>query len=152
MEALMRIRIQVLIEPDQESVVPPHIEEVACFERGPLSPETLGLRLDEAKQMLAGVQQAMTASQVEEYVEQQCQCPHCQQPLAYKGHHQIGVRTLFGKLTLSSPRLYTCSCQSHQKRSWSPIAALFSERSTPELLCQEVRWASLLSYAVILLQ
>ena len=143
----MRIRIQVLIEADHEAV-PPHVEEVACFERGPLSPETLGLRLDEAKQTLAGVQQVMTTQQVEEYVEQQRQCSHCQQPLARKGHHQVGMRTLFGKLTLSSPRLYTCSCQPRQKRSWSPIAALFPERSTPELLCQEVRWASLLSYGV----
>jgi hypothetical protein len=143
----MRIRVQVLIESDQEAT-PPHIEEVACFRRDQLSPETLGLRLDEAKQMLAGVQQLMTAQQVENYVEQQRQCPHCQQPLTCKGHHQIGVRTLFGKLTLSSPRLYTCSCQPHQQHSWSPVAALFYERSTPELLYQEVRWASLLSYGV----
>src|SRR6266487_1210271 len=146
-ETLMRIRVQVLIESDQEAA-PLHVEEVACFERDQLTPETLGLRLDEAKQMLASVQQVMTESQVEEYVELQRQCSHCQQPLACKGHHQIDVRTLFGKLTLSSPRLYTCSCQSHQKRSWSPVAALFSERSTPELLYQEVRWASLLSYGV----
>ncbi len=144
----MRIRIQVLIESDQESAVPLHIEEVACFERGTLLPETLGLRLDEAKQMLAGVQQVMTTQQVEDYMEQQRQCLDCQQSLACKGHHQISVRTLFGKLTLESPRLYTCSCQPHQKRSWSPVAALFPERSTPELLYQEVRWASLLSYGV----
>ncbi len=143
----MRIRVQVLIESDQEAP-PLRVEEVVCFERDQLSPETLGLRLEEAKQMLAGVQHVITESQIEEYVEQQRQCSHCQQPLAYKGHHQIGVRTLFGKLTLSSPRLYTCSCQPHQKQSWSPVAALFSERSTPELLCQEVRWASLLSYGV----
>ncbi len=141
----MRIRVYVLIESDQEAT-PPHVEEVACFERDHLSPETLGLRLDEAKQMLAGVQQVMTAQQIEDYVEQQRQCPHCGQLLACKGYHQIGVRTLFGKLTLSSPRLYTCACQPHQKRSWSPVAALFPERSTPELLYQEVRWASLLSY------
>src|SRR5258708_572583 len=144
----MRIRVQVIIEADQESAIPVHIEEVACLERGPLSPETLGLRLDEAKQMLAGVQQVMTAQQIEDYVEQQCQCSHCQQPLACKGHHQIGVRTLFGKLTLESPRLYNCACQLQQQNSWSPVAALFSERSIPELLCQEVRWASLLSYGV----
>ena len=144
----MRIRVQVIIEADQESVVPLHIEEVACLERGPLSPETLGLRLDEAKQMLAGVQQVMTAQQIEDYVEQQRQCSHCGQLLAGKGHHQIGLRTLFGKLTLSSPRLYTCLCQPQQLRSWSPVAALFPERSTPELLCQEVRWASLLPYGV----
>jgi hypothetical protein len=144
----MRIRIQVIIEADQESVIPLHSEEVACFERGTLSAETLGLRLDEAKQMLAGVQQVMAESQVEEYVEQQRQCPHCQQSLPCKGHHQISVRTLFGKLTLESPRLYTCPCRPQEKRSWSPVATLFPERSTPELLCQEVRWASLLSYGV----
>jgi hypothetical protein len=144
----MRIRVQVLIESDQESAVPLYVKEVACFEREQLSPETPGLRLEEAKQMLAGVQHVMTESQVEEYMEQQRQCPHCQRPLVCKGHHHIGVRTLFGKLTLESPRLYTCSCQPHQKRSWSPVAALFPERSTPELLYQEVRWASLLPYGV----
>jgi hypothetical protein len=99
----MRIRIQVFIEADHEATAT-CVEEVACFERGSLSPETLGLQLDEAKQLLADIQQIMTAQQVEEYVEQQRQCSHCQQPLACKGHHQIGLRTLFGKLTLSSPR------------------------------------------------
>ncbi len=143
----MRIRVQVLIESDQETT-PSHVKEVACFERDQLSPETLGLRLDEAKQLLAGVQQVMTAQQIEDYLEQQRQCSHCQQPLACKGHHQISMRTLFGKLTLSSPRLYTCSCQPQQQHSWSRVAALFPERDTPELLCQEVRWASLLSYGV----
>src|SRR5437667_1515011 len=132
---MMRIRVQIIIESDQEAA-PPHVEEVACFQRGTLSPETLGLQRTFAKQMLAGVQQVMTESQVEEYVQQQRQCPHCQQCLAYKGHHQIGMRTLFGKLTLISPRLYTCSCQPQGKGSWSPVAALFSERSTPELLYQ----------------
>jgi len=143
----MRIRIQVIIEADHEATAP-CVEEVACFERGSLSPETLGLQLDEAKQLLAGVQHIMTAHQVEEYVEQLRRCSHCQQPLACKGHHQIGLRTLFGKVTLASPRFYTCACQPQQKRSWSPVAALFSERSTPELLCQEVGWASLLPYGV----
>src|SRR5947207_12136562 len=87
-EQVMRIRIQVIIEADQEAT-PACVEEVACFERGPLSPETLGLRLDEAKQMLVGVQQVMATQQVEEYVEQQHRCSHCQQPLTCKGRHQI---------------------------------------------------------------
>lgn len=143
----MRIRVQVIIESDHEAT-PPHVEEVACLERGPLTPETLGLRLSEAKQVLAGVQQVMAEHQIEDYMESQRQCPHCQRLLTCKGHHQIGLRTLFGKLTLQSPRLYTCSCQLQEKRSWSPVAALFSERSTPELLCQEVRWASLMSYGL----
>ena len=58
----MRIRVQVLIESNQEAA-PLHAEEVACFERNQLTPETLGLRLDEAKQMLASV--CRTAEQVQ---------------------------------------------------------------------------------------
>ena len=42
----MRIRVQVIIESDQEIALP-HVEEMACFERGELT--------DEAKQVLAGV-------------------------------------------------------------------------------------------------
>ena len=61
----MRIRIQVIIEADHEAT-PACVEEVACFKRGSLSPETLGLQLDEAKQLLAGVQQVIAESQVEE--------------------------------------------------------------------------------------
>ena len=41
----MHIRVQVLIESDQEAV-PLRVEEVACFERDQLSPETLGLPRD----------------------------------------------------------------------------------------------------------
>jgi hypothetical protein len=41
----MRIRVQVIIELEQETASP-HVEEVACLERGELTPETLGLRLD----------------------------------------------------------------------------------------------------------
>lgn len=67
-ETMMRIRVQMIIETDQETT-PLHVEEVACFERGTLTPETPGLRLDEAKQVLAGVQQVMTAQQVENYKE-----------------------------------------------------------------------------------
>src|SRR2546421_8820239 len=95
------IRVQVIVEADQGSAAPSHIEEVAYFERGALTPETLGLRLDEAKQILAGVQQVLVAQQVEDYVQQQRQCSHCHELLARKGYHQIGLRTLFGKLTLS---------------------------------------------------
>jgi hypothetical protein len=69
-EALMRIGVQVVIESYQETT-PLHVEEVVCFNRGELTPETLGLRLDEAKQILAGVQQAVMAQQVEDYVEHQ---------------------------------------------------------------------------------
>jgi hypothetical protein len=58
---MMRIRVQVIIESDQEAT-PAHVEEVVCFQRDALTPETLGLRLGEAKELLARVQQVVTGS------------------------------------------------------------------------------------------
>ena len=91
----MRIRIQVIIEADHEAT-PTCVEEVACFERGSLSPETLGLQLDEAKQLLAGVQHIMTAQQVEDYVDHQRPYPHCR---CYPPHfYTLWLRKVVGAL------------------------------------------------------
>ena len=58
------------------------------------------------------------------------------------------MRSLFGTLTLDSPRFSTCPCQSHPQRSWSAVAALFPERTTPEFLALQVKWAALFSYGM----
>ncbi len=142
----MRLRVQIMIEPDDSA--PPVVEEVACIERTTLSPATLGLTLAEAKAVLGQIQETMTAQQVSACIAQYEYCPHCQRPLAKKGQHEFVMRTLFGTLMLESPRFYTCPCQSHSQRSWSPVAALFPERTTPEFLAFQVKWASLLSYGI----
>jgi hypothetical protein len=56
----MRIKVQVVIEPDDEGAGSVH--EVAELERGALQAETLGLGLEEAKDLLAQVQE-MVAEQ-----------------------------------------------------------------------------------------
>ena len=57
-------------------------------------------------------------------------------------------RTLFGKLQLQSLRLYHCVCQPHPTRTFSPLAQLLSERTSPELLYLESKFASLMSYGL----
>jgi hypothetical protein len=54
----MRMRIQVIIESDNHDT--PVTEEVACIQREDLAQETLGLTLDEAKELLANVQAKMS--------------------------------------------------------------------------------------------
>lgn len=70
----MRMKIQVIIESDNHDI--PVTKEVACIQRGDLTPETLGLTLAEAKELLANVQANMVKEQTMEYVEQQRRCPH----------------------------------------------------------------------------
>jgi hypothetical protein len=142
----VKVKIQVVIESDDGRVQ--DVEEVACLKRGTLSPEELGLNLAEAKEILQGVQQSMTAHQVSDYTAKQINCPSCGQRRAQKGYHTIVFRTLFGKLTLDSLRLHQCDCQPAPSKTFSLLAELLPERTAPELLYLEAKWCSLLSFGM----
>lgn len=142
----MKITVQIVVE--HEDLEMPLVEEVACLCRGDLLPETMGLTLDEGKQILARLQQQMVQQQAQQYVSQQRACPECGRKRGHKGKHQLVWRSLFGKLRLESPRFYYCRCESQKRRSFSPLAQLLPERSAPELLYLESKWASLVSYGL----
>lgn len=142
----MKIRIQVVIEAENGN--PDKIEEIVKLERGPLKTEELGLTLTEAKTLLHGMQQTVVNQQIEEYLAQFKTCPHCGARRYRKGQHSIIYRTLFGKLNLTSPRLYDCSCQNHDRHSASPLAQLLTTHCAPELQYLETKFASLMSYGL----
>jgi hypothetical protein len=142
----MKVRVQVIVESDQGATQ--CVEDVAQFERGVLQPEALGLTLAEAKALLQGVQQTMVTEQTTAYLDTQHPCPVCGTLRRCKGHHQLVYRTVFGKLTLPSPQWYACRCQTTERRSFSPLADLLPERTAPELLYLEAKFAALMSYGV----
>jgi hypothetical protein len=105
----MKVKVQIVIE--QEGDATPIIEEVACLCRDGLRPETLGLTLDEGKELLARIQETIVTQQAANYIEEQRVCPHCGNRRGNKGKHELVYRSLFGKLQILSPRLYTCTCR-----------------------------------------
>ena len=140
----MKVRVQVLIEAaegEETSAI-----DVAVIERDALTQETLGMTLAEAKQILAGVQKAMVTEQAKAHVSQRQCCEHCGQTQWFKDRRDIVVRTVFGKLKVSSPRFIRCDCQPQKTCTFSPLAELLTERSTPELVYLETKFASLVSY------
>jgi hypothetical protein len=142
----MKVKILVTIESEIHDT--PVTEEIACIEREDLTPETLGMTLTEAKDLLANVQASMVKEQTREYTEQQRPCPYCGKVRSEKGQHTIVFQSLFGKLSLPSPRLYTCSCRPQETQSFSPLAERLPERTAPELLYLQTKWASLMSYGL----
>lgn len=143
----MKVKVQVVIE--SECGNPETVEEVAVLERGALRAAELGLTLAEAKELLHSVQQTMVRHQVNRYLAEHSRCSGCGEPLKRKGKHTIPFRTLFGKLTLESPRYYECPCQENpERRSNSPLAELLKERAAPELSYLEAKFVSLLPYGV----
>ena len=140
----MKFRVQLVIENDGPSVV----EEIGAFERGQLGVENLGLTLTEARDLLSGLQKAVVTEQAAEFVEQQSHCPACGAHRARKGEHDVVFRTAFGKLTLPSPRYYQCSCAPAAAKSISRLANLLAERTAPELVYLESKFAGLMSYGL----
>src|SRR5580704_17145423 len=142
----MKIKIQITVESDDGQLKV--AQDVAHLDRGTLRPETLGLTLAEARSILAGIEQTVVEQQAAEFMAQQRTCSHCGHERPCKGRHHIVFRTPFGKLRLESPRLYHCQCESDGRTSFSPLAELLQERSSPELVYLETKFAALVSYGL----
>src|SRR5690349_13743934 len=140
---ICKLQVVTLDEDGREET-----HEIARLERTDLKPETLGLTLAEGKRILQGLQQVVVESQVASLLVPKWPCPECSQPRCIKGYHTLLVRTVFGQLTVRSPRLVHCTCQPHDTKTFSPLAELLPDHTLPELLFLETKWASLMSYGM----
>ena len=143
----MKFKVQLIIESDNcdTSIV----NQVGDWQRDePLQPSNLGLTLAESKQLLLNIQQTLVEEQIQEYQQKRSLCEECGQKLLHKGAHSLTYRTLFGTLKLNSQRLFHCPCQKKEQKSFSPLAALLPERTAPERLYLESKFASLMSYGL----
>ena len=139
----MQVKVQVVTLRDdgEES-----LHEVACGERDDLTPASLGLSIADSKAILQGMQEVVVEWQMRAYLDSQRHCPQCGKLRHSKGVHHTVFHTVFGDLPVDSPRFTHCPCQAHATESFSPLAELLPERTTPELLYLETKWASLSSY------
>lgn len=136
-----KIQVIAITDDGQKEVC-----EITSLTRGELTLETVGLSLAEGKAILKDIQQIVIERQVSSFMASQKLCPGCGQWRHSKGYCDLSLRTLFGKVSLQSERLHHCECQSHTTKTFSPLAELLAERTTPEMLFLETKWSSLMSY------
>ncbi len=141
----MIFKLQVVVTADDG-----HLEtcEITSVERKDLKPETLGLTLAEGKAILKDIQEIVIQQQTAICLASYRECPDCGNPRTGNGYHDLSVRTVFGYLKVKSARLHHCGCRPHESKTFSPLADLLPERTTPELLFLETKWASLMSYGM----
>src|SRR3989454_2006408 len=142
----MRLKVQLVICADGERT--DTIHEVAVLEKDCQRLEQLGLTLAEAKQLLIQLQQHVVAHQASLFVTTRSHCAACGTPLVRKEETTRVLRTLFGTVLLTSPRLYHCRCQPCTTITFRPLTELLSAATTPELLFLEAKWGSLISYGM----
>lgn len=142
----LKFRLQLVAEEEEESAE--EVVELAVLEKDCERLEQLGLTLAESKEILGTLQQHVLQRQAAAFVAEKRCCPECGRRLGLKGHHSIIFRTLFGNVTLDSPRLRHCRCASRRTSTFSPLVHLFTEHTSPELLYLQTKWSSLISYGM----
>ena len=118
----MQISVQIVVQTEVDEQA--NITEIARFEREGFEAGTLGLQLEEAKALPGRLQRSMIEAQAAEAIARMSVCPECNSRLTVKGHHRLVYRSVFGRLSIDSPRLYQCRCSGSGRRSVAPLARL----------------------------
>lgn len=140
----MKFSIQLNItNPENGNVT---TEEICLLDKQSNQFEDLGLSLTESKTILKALQEKIVHAQITEYVETQKVCKSCGEKCRVKGSYPIVFRTLFDDLQIASPRFYTCSCEEHQVKTFSPLSHLFTDHTSAERLYLETKWASIIPF------
>jgi nucleotidyltransferase/DNA polymerase involved in DNA repair len=87
----MKVSVQLVVHPDDHQATPV-VREVFVLDRDGLTPDTLGLRLAEAQDLLVAVQETMVEQQVQRAVADHAPCPHCSRARRHKDTRTITVR------------------------------------------------------------
>lgn len=141
----MQFKIQVVIEEDNQQTT---IEDIISFEKGFSNIDCIGLSLSDSKQLLKKLQQVMIQTQAQYFINANRRCSNCDKNRRIKGYHTIQYRTLFGIVSMNSPRYYHCSCDDTKEGTFSLLKQWLPEHISPELKYIETKWASLMSYGM----
>ena len=122
-----RVKLVAELEPGLASQ-----SEVARIERDDFAvPETVGLTLEEGKQLMAATQAGIVRAQAAVMGECFRWCEHCGAKLLSKGYYPATFRSVFGDVGVRIRRLHACRCHAERKRPVSP--ALFRPSLIPRL-------------------
>ncbi len=139
----MHFQVQVVAVPDDGTF---HRQTVAEITRAETTLETLGLTLAENKQILQAVQALVVGQQVANELLKLRPCPLCGLRRRLKEQGIAPFHTLFGVVEVPNPRWEQCDCQPQPTKTLRPLSQLLTERTSPELLYLEMKWATLVSY------
>lgn len=142
------VRVQVDAVPTKDETAE-RFSEVFVLEREELTEASLGLSLTEAHALLGSVQEVVVSAQTTAVVAERSRCARCGRSHRRKDTRTITVRTLFGTLHLDSPRFMACPCRADATQgsaTFSPLAVILAQRSSPELVYLQARFAAVMSF------
>ena len=145
----MRLIIEARIEEGDGDAQREGSTVIAIVDRREKDLSRLGLTLAEGRSLVAEAQSVLVSQQAQRWLAANTHCPRCGLALSHKDSRSIVVRTVFGKVGLNSPRLWSCACATKPgaaRRSTSPLCKALPKRVTPELEYLQVKWAAHLPF------
>lgn len=145
----MRLIIEARIDETQAGVPPEPAMTLAVIERRESDLGDLGMSLAEGRSLLAEAQSALVSRRARAWMSEHTKCKRCGISLPHKDTRFVVLRTVFGKVKIASPRLWSCSCAVNPgapRRTTSPLGRALPTRVTPELQYLQAKWAAYLPY------
>ena len=125
------IRIEVTLDGNG-----PSTRDVGTITRpiADLSPEQIGLTLEEGQQLLRRIQMAIIGNQVHGYELRRRLCNDCGRRQRIKDTRRKCVQTAFGAFRLRGRRYRVCQCQRREIGPvFFPLGEIIPRRTTPEV-------------------
>ncbi|MBK5091487.1 hypothetical protein IQ287_36730, partial [Burkholderia sp. R-69927] len=145
----MRLIIEARLADGDNDTVEEGDGVLAVIERPDCCLAELGLTLAEGRSLLAKVQAGFISKQVQSWLSGQIHCRSCGAALSHKDSRSTVLRTVYGKVMVKSPRLWSCACQRNARtprRVVHPLSQTLTTRVTPELEYLQAKWAVHLPY------
>jgi predicted DNA-binding protein (UPF0251 family) len=144
----MRLVIEARVESADAATQQEPIR-LAVIERVDDDLEVLGLSLQEGRELMAAAQSVGISMHVQRWLITQASAAVVT-TLCHKDRRSLIVPTIFGKVSIQSPRFWGCRCGQRFDapcHTISPLADALRCRITPELEYLQVKWAAHLPYA-----
>jgi hypothetical protein len=145
----MRLIIEARLADGDNDMVEHGEGVLAVVDRPDCCLAELGLTLAEGRSLLAKVQAELISKQVQSWLSGQTHCRSCGAALNHKDSRSTVLRTVYGKVTVKSPRLWSCACQRTARTPQHvvhPLSKDLIRRVTPELEYLQAKWAAHLPY------
>jgi hypothetical protein len=112
-----------------------------------LAAGSLGLSIDDGKTILASLQRYLIEQQCALYVLFRSHCQGCGGTRPIKDYSTRTIQTVYGAVTVESPRLYPCRrCMPGVDFTIIPVSDLCPDRATAELLTLTAKLGALMPY------
>jgi hypothetical protein len=114
---------------------------------GRLASEGIGFSIEDGKAIMAHLQQTIVKQQCESYVLARRFCMDCERFRRIKDYSKRKIRTVFGCVEVSNPRILNCQrCLPHFCDASAVLRDICPDQATPELMELSARMGSLMPY------